>query len=168
MTMIATLVAEFSDPTATPLPWTEAVAVLESSEMFWLSTVRRDGRPHVAPLPGMWLDGNLHFCTGDHEQKARNLEANALCAMTTGTPAFRSGIDVVVEGSAYRVTSQETLERLAVLWRDKLGWEYAVGDGVFLDTLSDGHAAVVFAVEPTKILAFTKAPYSQTRYTPAA
>ena len=36
--------------------------------------VRRDGRPHVTPLPAMWLDGALHLCTGAHEEKARNLE----------------------------------------------------------------------------------------------
>jgi general stress protein 26 len=168
MTMTATLVGEFSDPSATPLPWEKAVAVLESSEMFWLSTVRRDGRPHVAPLPGIWLDGNLHFCTGAHEQKARNLESNAACIMTTGTPDFRSGVDVVVEGTASRVTTQELLQRLADRWRDKLGWEFGVGDGVFLDSTSDGHAALVFAVRPSKILAFTKGNYSQTRYTPAS
>jgi general stress protein 26 len=167
MTMTATLVGEFSDPDASPLPWDSAVAVLESSEMFWLSTVRRDGRPHVAPLPGVWLDGRLHFCTGAHEQKARNLEANPACIMTTGTPTFRWGIDVVVEGTATRVTSQETLQSLAAQWRDKLGWDFAVGDGVFLDSQSDGHAAVVFGLDPAKVLAFTKAPYSQTRYTPA-
>jgi hypothetical protein len=41
----AHLVAEFSDSDATALPWPEVVRVLESSEMFWLSTVLRDGRP---------------------------------------------------------------------------------------------------------------------------
>jgi hypothetical protein len=69
----AHLVAEFSDSDATALPWSEVVRALESSEMFWLSTVRRDGRPHVAPLPAMWWDGKLHFCTGAHEQKAKNI-----------------------------------------------------------------------------------------------
>ena len=48
-----------------------AQAVLEKAEMFWLSTVRRGGRPHVVPLPAMWLDGALHFCTGPQEQEAR-------------------------------------------------------------------------------------------------
>ena len=36
--------------------------------------------------------------------------------------------------------------------------------GVFLDTAAAGHPALVFAVTPSKILAFSKAPYSQTRY----
>jgi len=160
----AHLVEEFSDPDATALPWSRVVGVLESSEMFWLSTVRRDGRPHVAPLPAMWLDRKLHFCTGAHEQKAKNIAANPHCVLTTGTSAFRSGLDVVVEGTVERVTDNEILARLAQLWRYKIDWVFEVGDGVFLDTEGAGHAALVFAVTPSKILAFTKAPYSQTRY----
>ncbi|HEU5265567.1 MAG TPA: pyridoxamine 5'-phosphate oxidase family protein [Jatrophihabitans sp.] len=158
------LVAEFSDPDSAALPWADAAAVVESAEMFWLSTVRRDGRPHVVPLPAMWLDGALHFATGAHEQKARNLAANPNCVLTTGTNAFRAGIDVVVEGSATRVTGTRELTRLARMWREKLDWTFEVGDGVFLDAESDGHPALVFALQPTKILAFTKQPYSQTRY----
>jgi general stress protein 26 len=160
----ARLVSEFSEPNATALPWSEVVHVLESSEMFWLSTVRRDGRPHVAPLPAMWLDGKLHFCTGAHEQKAKNIEANRDCVLTTGTNSYRSGIDVVVEGAIERVTDNDMLVRLARLWRDKIDWVFEVGEGVFLDTDAAGHAALVFAVTPSKILAFRKAPYSQTRY----
>jgi general stress protein 26 len=160
----AKLVEEFSDPDATALPWPEVVEVLESSEMFWLSTVRRDGRPHVAPLPAMWLDGKLHFCTGAHEQKAKNIEANANCALTTGNNSFRSGLDVVVEGKAARVSDNSTLARLAPMWKDKIDWEFAVGNGVFIDANASGSSALVFAVTPSKILAFAKAPYSQTRY----
>ena len=159
----AHLVEEFSDPEANALPWSEVVRVLESSEMFWLSTVRRDGRPHVAPLPAMWLDGKLHFCTGAHEQKAKNIEANPHCVLTTGTNSYRSGLDVVVEGSVDRVTDNGMLARLVQVWRDKINWVFEVGDGVFLDRESAG-AALVFAVTPSKILAFTKAPYGQTRY----
>ena len=160
----AQLVAEFSDPDATAPPWSEVVAVLGSSEMFWLSTVRRDGRPHVAPLPAMWLDDKLHFCTGAHEQKARNIEANTNCVVTTGNNSYRSGLDVVVEGVAERVTDAGTLARLAAMWKHKIDWVFEVGDGVFLDADAARHAALVFAVTPSKILAFRKAPYSQTRY----
>jgi general stress protein 26 len=159
----AQLVEEFSEPDAATLPWSDVVAVLESSEMFWLSTVRRDGRPHVAPLPAMWLEGRLHFCTGAHEQKARNIEANVNCVITTGTNSYRSGIDVTVEGTADRITDHATLGRLTRLWKDKLDWVFEVGDGVFLDTTAT-HPALVFAIRPTKVLAFTKNPYSQTRY----
>jgi Pyridoxamine 5'-phosphate oxidase len=63
----------FSEPGAAARPWTEVAGVLPETEMFWLSTVRRGGRPHVTPLPAIWLDGTLHFCAGSHEQKAKNL-----------------------------------------------------------------------------------------------
>jgi general stress protein 26 len=160
----AQLVKEFSDPDAVALPWAEVVRVLESSEMFWLSTVRSNGRPHVAPLPAMWLNGKLHFCTGADEQKAKNIEAHAFCVLTTGTNSYRSGLDVVVEGSVERVSDNAALARLASMWKDKIDWAFEVGDGVFLDTEAAGHPALVFAVRASKILAFSKAPYSQTRY----
>ena len=159
---IADLHAGFSDPNAVARPWSEVLAVLVESEMFWLSTVRRDGRPHVTPLPAMWLEGALHFCTGAAEQKAKNLALNPSCVLTTGTNQFRSGLDVVVEGTAVRVTETRRLQELAAMWKAKLDWAFQVTDGAFRE--GDG-IALVFAVEPTKILAFGKGePYSQTRY----
>ena len=73
----------FSAPGATPTPWEDVVGVLVSAELFWISTVRTDGRPHVTPLPAVWCDGALYFCTGPGEQKAVNL-AQEQCALTTG------------------------------------------------------------------------------------
>jgi general stress protein 26 len=173
-TPTAELHPDFSSPGATALPWSEVLAVIETAEIFWLSTVRRDGRPHVTPLPAMWLDGALHFCTGPAEQKARNLAANPQCVLTTGTNAFRSGLDVVVEGRAERVTDMPLLRRLASMWRTKLDWPFEAVEGGFHDPESspsppkrDGDAATahVFRVAPTKILAFGKGePFSQTRY----
>ena len=61
---ITELNSGFSSPDASPRAWSEVVAVLSAAEIFWLSTVRRDGRPHVTPLPAVWADGVLHFCTG--------------------------------------------------------------------------------------------------------
>ncbi|WP_113690964.1 pyridoxamine 5'-phosphate oxidase family protein [Amycolatopsis albispora] len=158
-------VTEFSEPGSEVVPWAEVEAVLRDAEMFWLSTVRRDGRPHVVPLPAMWLDGRLHFCTGAHEQKARNLEANPRCALTTGTNSYRSGLDVIVEGTAARIGDEATLTRLARMWADKLDWPFEVVDGQFSDPGNNDHRAPVYAVTPAKVLAFGKAPYRQIRYT---
>ncbi|RNL84044.1 pyridoxamine 5'-phosphate oxidase family protein [Halostreptopolyspora alba] len=153
----------FSEPSAVPPPWSDVVDVLTRSEMFWLSTVRRTGRPHVTPIPAMWLDGALHFCTGAGEQKERNLASDPRCVLTTGTNEFRSGLDVVVEGTAVRVTEERRLHRLATLWESKLGWRFDVADKAFRDP-GDQRVALVFGVPPEKILAFGKDPYSQTRY----
>jgi general stress protein 26 len=159
----AELNERFSSPGATARPWSEVTEVLSGSQMFWLSTVRRDGRPHVTPLPAIWLDGALHFCTGTDEQKTRNLESDPRCVLTTGTNEFRSGLDVVVEGAAVQVTDEPKLHALAALWKSKLDWDFEVADGAFRDT--DGHRALVFGVTPRKVLSFGKGePYSQTRY----
>jgi general stress protein 26 len=152
----------FSQPDATAPPWAEVVDVLSKSEMFWLSTVRRDGRPHVTPLPAIWLDGTLHFCTGSAEQKTKNLESDPRCVVTTGTNKLRSGLDVVVEGTAVRVTDQARLRELAALWKSKLDWDFEVGEEGFRDLA--GRTGLVFGVTPTKVLAFGKGVYSQTRY----
>jgi general stress protein 26 len=159
----AELNAGFSSPDATSRPWSEVVDVLTRSEMFWLSSVRADGRPHVTPLPAIWLDGALHICTGDAEQKTRNIASEPRCVLTTGSNEFRSGLDVIVEGVARRVTDRPLLERLAAVWLSKLDWPFEVGDDGFRD--DRGHTVLVFAVAPTKVLAFGKGePFSQTRY----
>src|SRR4029450_13820245 len=49
----------FGDPESPPTPWSAAVGVLETAELFWISTVRADGRPHVTPLPAVWCAGRL-------------------------------------------------------------------------------------------------------------
>ena len=152
----------FSEPGAQAPPWADVAAVLAGSEMFWLSTVRRDGRPHVTPLPAIWLDGALYFCTGSQEQKTRNLQATPRCVLAAGANQFRSGLDVVVEGTAARVTGPDQLERLAAIWKDKLDWDFQVAVDGFLDPA--GRTGLVFGVVPDKILAFGKSPYSQTRY----
>ncbi len=152
----------YSEPGTGPVPWADVETVLTESEMFWLSTVRRDGRPHVTPLPAVWVDGRLHFCTGDQEQKSVNLRANPNCVLTTGTNKLRSGLDVVVEGEAVRITDRPRLAELAALWKSKLDWDFQVGDDAFRD--GAGRTGLVFGVRPAKVLSFGKSPYTQTRY----
>jgi nitroimidazol reductase NimA-like FMN-containing flavoprotein (pyridoxamine 5'-phosphate oxidase superfamily) len=159
----AALDRRFSDPEAGPTPWADAAAALEGAELYWLTTVRADGRPHVTPLIGVWHDDAVHFCTGLREQKARNLDAGPHVALTTGSNAWAQGLDVVVEGTAVQVTDKAQLQRLADAYERKYGsvWHFDVGEGVFG---SGEDAAAVFRVEPAKVLAFAKAPHAQTTY----
>jgi len=164
---------EYSSAGAGATPWREVEAVLETAEIFWISTVRADGRPHVAPLPAMWLDRALHFSTGLEEQKGRNLGRNPNCVLTTGNNSYRHGLDVVVEGRAERVTDGETLQRLADLWQTKIGWPYDVVDGGFRhrpegpqpEAADPAGVVPVFAVRPSKVLSFGRGEqFTQTRY----
>jgi general stress protein 26 len=159
----AELDSRFSDPAAPATPWPEAEQVLERAELYWLTTVRSDGRPHVTPLIGVSESGAVHFCTGLREQKARNLERSAQVALTTGNNTWARGLDVVVGGTAVRVVDRDALQRLADAYKAKYGsaWHFDVGDGVF----GGGEdAAAVFRVEPAKVLAFAKEPHAQTTY----
>ena len=82
LSMNAKIDRRFSDPSAEPTPWATTETALQAAELYWITTVREDGRPHVTPLIGLWHDGALHFCTGLREQKFRNLEHNDRVAMT--------------------------------------------------------------------------------------
>lgn len=153
--------AEYSEPGATAPSWEAVLAVLRGSEMFWLSTVRRTGQPHVTPLPAVWDGGALHIATGDQEQKAVNLARDPRCVLTTGTSTMQSGLDVVVEGTAVAVADHARLVELAGLWKAKLDWDFAVDETGFTDPA--GRHPVVYAVAPQKILAFGKKPFTQSR-----
>jgi general stress protein 26 len=162
--LIGELDARFSAPDATPTPWAEVRALLESAELFWISTVRADGQPHVTPLPAVWGDRAIYFCTGPGEQKAVNLRTNPCCTLTTGNNEWNTGLDVVIEGTATRVVDQGHLERLADAWESKYrgDWQFDVDNGAFHH---DGGEALVFEVAPVKILAFSKGDFAQTRFT---
>ena len=54
----------FSDADAVATGWEETRRALERAELFWISTVRVDGRPHVTPLVAVWHEDALHFATG--------------------------------------------------------------------------------------------------------
>lgn len=153
----------FSDPSAKPTPWADVARLLEQAELYWLTTVRADGRPHVTPLVGIAVDSTVFFCTGLREQKARNLEANQRVALTTGCNAWAAGLDVVVEGVAVRLTERDQLQLLADAYEDKYGsaWRWEVGDGVLR---SGETTAAVFRIDPAKVIAFAKEPHGQTTY----
>lgn len=157
--------ARYSNPGAVATEWDETRQVLETAELFWICTVRADGRPHLTPLVAVWLDDALYFSTGPAEQKYVNMVANQNVLLVTGRNDWDRGLDVSVEGKAVRVTDENLLRRLAQKWGAKWDgrWQWGVGDGAFQDGGGDGQA-LVFGVEPMKILAFAKGDFSATRH----
>ncbi len=159
----------FSEDGAEPTSWVDTRDAIASAELFWISTVRTDGRPHVTPLVAVWIDDSLFFTTGPEEQKGVNLSHNNHVTLTTGRNDWDKGLDVVVEGVANRVKSQEELVRVAEAWTHKWDgrWNYAVGIDCFHhrdgEKVLDGEV-FVFKVIPQKVLAFTKGTFSHTRH----
>ena len=153
----------YGDPAATPPPWQDAERLLVDAPLYWIITVRRDGRPHAVPLVGVWRDNAFAFCTGQEEQKQRNLDANCHVAVTTGSTGahgWDSGEDLVVEGRAERVTDPESLQALAAAWYAKYGedWHFEVRDQEFVEVSDSGGSteggAWVYRVTPAKVIAF--------------
>lgn len=155
-----------ADVTATE--WAEAERQLGDAEIFWVSTVRPDGRPHVTPVIAAWQDGVLYFSTGPDEQKARNLADNGHCALTTGRNSLTEGLDLVIEGTARRVTEPAAVEDAIRAYEEKYGPHITSPEGTFHgigDAMRKG-SAVVFAVAPATAYGFGRdnGVYSHTRW----
>jgi hypothetical protein len=158
---IATLDTRYSQNQAEASPWSMAIALLEQAELFWVSSVRLDGRPHVTPVVGVWLDVALYFSSGPQEQKSRNLATNPHCAVTTGCNTWAEGFDVVLHGDVEIVRNLPQLQRVADAFFAKYGsdWAFEVDDdGTF------GGGALVYQLIPTQALGFGKDPFSHTRW----
>ncbi len=87
------------------LPWSWAEQRLADSHDYWLATSWPDGRPHVMPVWGVWLDGSLWFSSSRGSRKSRNLRAHSICVVTTD----QAREPVVVEGRAELVVDAELL-----------------------------------------------------------
>jgi pyridoxamine 5'-phosphate oxidase-like protein len=109
-----------------PIHWSRALEQLEAGPAgtFWLATTRADGRPHVAGVGALWVDGKIYFVTGAGTRKGRNLAENPNCVISVSL----KGLDLVIEGSALKVTDETTLRRLAKKYADQ-GWPATVSDG---------------------------------------
>ena len=106
-----------------PLRWSRALKQLEAgtAASYWLATTNPDSRPHVAAVGALWVDGKIYFTTSTRTRKGRNLAANPACVFSVSI----TGIDLVVEGSAVRITDRPTLLRLAQRYAAQ-GWPASV------------------------------------------
>jgi len=165
-TPVTTLDQEYSDPAAVATAWEETARVLETAELFWVSTVRADGRPHVTPVVAVWFAGAVWFSTGADEQKFANLAANPQVVLTTGCNRWDQGLDVVVEGDAVRITDDTVLARTAAAFTSKWDgrWQFTARDGCFRGSDGSGEA-MVLSVTPVKVFAHAKGdPFGATRH----
>ena len=91
------------------LEWEWVDQRMEKSRNYWISSTRPDGKPHAAPVWGVWLDGILYFGTERRSRKGRNLAARAAVVVH-----LESGDEaVIIEGSVEEVSDIELLTRIA-------------------------------------------------------
>ncbi len=138
------------------LAWSHAVERLERARNYWIVTVRPNGKPHAAPLWGVWLDGVLYFEGGPDTRRGRNLVDNPSVVVH-----LESGDDVVIlEGEAHEVKAPERslTVRLAEQYSAKYG---DVGYQPGPDAWDNGG---LYAVRVHKAMAWTRFPTDATRW----
>jgi Pyridoxamine 5'-phosphate oxidase len=111
-----------------PAPsWEKTLALLENEpNRIWVATVREDGRPHLMPVGGVWVDGAMYFNTGATTRKGRNLARDPRVTVSITL----TDIDVVIEGKAEKVTDDAILHKVAGAFGAQ-GWGPDVRDGAF-------------------------------------
>jgi nitroimidazol reductase NimA-like FMN-containing flavoprotein (pyridoxamine 5'-phosphate oxidase superfamily) len=112
------------------LPWAWVAKKMSNCRTFWLATIHAgQGRPHVMPLWGVWLDDAFFFSTGRKSRKGQNLAANPACTITNddGEEA------VIVEGLATQVEDAAALERIAAAYQKKYKMDpRSMGEPIFI------------------------------------
>jgi hypothetical protein len=139
--------------------WEEVESSLRESLHYWLSTTRPDGRPHVVPRWGVWLDGVFWYDGSPETVHVRNLEQN-----TSAVLHLESGNEVtIVEGLSVRAEPiAGTLgERLAAEYARKYGPQYTPSP----DSWSDEVAGGMRRIAPVKVITWSEFPKDLTRFT---
>ncbi|MBI5088090.1 MAG: pyridoxamine 5'-phosphate oxidase family protein [Actinobacteria bacterium] len=134
---------------------------------FWLATLNADGSPHVTGIGALWAEGTFWFETGEHTRKGRNLARDPRCTLSVATDQF----DLVVEGTAHRVTDPTAVAARAADWAAD-GWPAEVdASGVALTAEFSAPSAgpppwLVYRFTPGRATALeTVEPGGATRWT---
>lgn len=99
------------------LPWRRVSDRMRGSYIYWISTTRKDGRPHSIPVWGIWLDETLYFSNG--ALTARNLARDRRVSVH-----LESGEDaVIIEGATEMATGKPLIRRINAAYNEKYLWE---------------------------------------------
>lgn len=141
-----------ADQGAGLLGWEWAAARLERAHNYWVASSSPDGKPHAAPIWGLWLESVFYFSTARASRKGRNLAANPQAVVH-----LESGDEVVVlEGRVEEVADKKELARLAS----------AYGEKYTLEIKFEDPGSVVYALQPKRAFAWRESDYpeSATRF----
>jgi pyridoxine/pyridoxamine 5'-phosphate oxidase len=114
------------------LDWRHVSERMTNARSYWVCTTRPDGRPHAAPVWGVWVDEELYFGTDPGSVKGRNLAANPALVVH-----LESGDDcVIIEGDAVPVVNPdaEKFARITAAYAakyDGIRLEYPTGPGTY-------------------------------------
>ncbi|MET3803251.1 hypothetical protein ABIB25_000235 [Nakamurella sp. UYEF19] len=140
------------------LTWAEVEVELVAAHNYWLASVRPDGRPHVVPRWGVWLDGRFYYDGSPETRHVRNVSSNP--AMTLN---LESGTrTVILEGDSFatRADADGLGGRLSAAFGKYAEAGYSPEPGSWAG--ESGGGLRVFA--PTRALAWFDFPKDCTRF----
>lgn len=151
----------FSTDEATLKDWAQARDQLAEAPKCWLATGRASGSPHVMPVLAVWSDDAIYVTMRPASLKSRNLSRDPRCVITVSTDA----VDLVVEGSAHRVSDDAALRRVVDAFDAKYGWRLTLRDGrLHEDGLPGQPEYVFFEVTPAKAFGYGPDGLTATRW----
>ncbi|NWF70563.1 MAG: pyridoxamine 5'-phosphate oxidase family protein [Chloroflexi bacterium] len=132
------------------MAWQWVDEQMRKARNYWICSARPDGRPHVAPVWGVWHEGTLYFGSSRTSRKGRNIAHNAHVAIH-----LESGDDTVIfEGVLEEVADSALLAALTSIYREK----YAMND-VALSSTGD---SVCYALRPEMALSWLEKDFPNT------
>ena len=143
------------------LDWAVIDARLRDEHHYWMATVRPDGRPHVVPRWGAWLDGALHYDGSPDTVHATNARANPACTLHIGDGKEAITIDGTTAASAPVPATEGAI--IAAEIARKYG-DGALGYRPEPDAWSGPDAGGLMVFTPTKALAWFEFPTDLTRF----
>jgi PPOX class probable F420-dependent enzyme len=121
--------------------WSHVDSKLRRERVYWVSTARRDGKPHAAPVWGIWTDNSIFFETDPRSVKGRNLSRDPRIAVH-----LQDGSDTaIIEGRVRRVKDTAEFCRLQRAYELKY---------YYRPNWSGRRSDVVYRVEPQVIHAW--------------
>jgi hypothetical protein len=89
------LPADYGTPTKI-LAWSDVQRDLAEATVYWVASTRPDGRPHVIPRDGLWLDDTWYYGGSPKTVHNRNIATNPAVSMHIGDGMKA----IIVEGDA--------------------------------------------------------------------
>ena len=140
---------ETAEAGAALLAWSVVAARLEQAANYWLATTMPDGRPHVTPVWGAWVD-DVFYCDGIYTARwAQNMAANPAISIH-----LESGTDVViVDGVGDDATPDaDVCAKIVASWTAKYG------------RLIPDPSKGMYRLRPRSVRAWTHFPHDATRW----
>lgn len=125
------------------LAWEWVTERLRRSRSYWICSTFPDGRPHAAPVWGIWHDGAVIFSTDPNSRKAKNLKANPAV-----TIHLESGDEVVIfEGTIETIKLTDSID-------DVYNQKYKIKMSTFPEPVT------LFCLKPTKVMAWREKDFT--------